>query len=54
MSQSRVRMIFDSFVLLIAAQFVATHYRREHCREQLLRELERDPRTGNRRRDESS
>jgi len=51
MIESRVRMMFDSFVLLIAAQFVATHYRREHCREQLLRELERDPQTCDRRSD---
>ena len=40
MSASLVGILVGSFVLLIAASGVAGHYRREHRRAQLLRNLD--------------
>jgi hypothetical protein len=33
-------IVVGSFVLVIAAAFVAAHYRREHMRQTLLRQLD--------------
>ncbi|CAB3796193.1 hypothetical protein LMG28614_04316 [Paraburkholderia ultramafica] len=40
MSDSWVGIVMGSFVLVIASTFVAGHYRREHRRRQLLRNLD--------------
>ena len=40
MSESWVGIVMGSFVLLIASIFMANHYRREHRRRQLLRNMD--------------
>ncbi|TDN58682.1 hypothetical protein [Paraburkholderia sp. BL10I2N1] len=40
MSDSWVGIVMGSFVLMIASVLVAGHYRREHRRRQLLRNLD--------------
>ncbi len=41
MNESWVTMVMGSAVLMIAVIFVAGHYRREHRRARLLRQLDR-------------
>ncbi|BFG80050.1 hypothetical protein PTKU46_80840 [Paraburkholderia terrae] len=40
MDENWVSMVMGSAVLVLAAIFVAGHYRREHRRAQLLRQLD--------------
>jgi hypothetical protein len=40
MSESWVGIVMGSFVLVIASMFVAGHRRREHRRQQFLRNLD--------------
>ena len=39
MSDSWIAIVMGSFVLVFASMFVADHYRREHRRRRLLRNL---------------